>query len=282
MRLRVCQTRIVVLAICSCAGALPAAEDARAIVRRSITADTRNEEILRNYTYHALNEIRFLDGTGKTKSVESTLEEFTVFAGKTHVRRLEKNRKPLSAGEAAKERGKLDRAASEAAKLSPEARTKREQDAARDSAKRREEMRSIPDAFDFTLLGQEEVAGRAAWKIHATPKRDYKGPMGGVLRNIEGTLWVDQADYAWVRADAITLDTISLGLFLARLAPGSRLQFENRKVNGELWAPEHISVTASARLALLKKLNVAQEIWFSDYRRYSSDSRILSSDQSEK
>ncbi len=35
-----------------------------------------------------------------------------------------------------------------------------------------------------------------------------------MLRNLEGTIWIDKKDYEWV-SDADTLDTISIGLFLA-------------------------------------------------------------------
>ena len=48
------------------------------------------------------------------------------------------------------------------------------------------------------------------------------------------------------------------------------------RLNDELWVPREISLRASARLALLKKVNVDQEVTFSDYRKFQSDSRIVS------
>ncbi len=49
-------------------------------------------------------------------------------------------------------------------------------------------------------------------------------------------------------------------------------------MNDELWAAKHISLKASARLALLKRLDAEQELTFSDYRKFQSDSRIVSTE----
>jgi hypothetical protein len=46
--------------------------------------------------------------------------------------------------------------------------------------------------------------------------------------------------------------------------------------NDELWVPKEVSLKAEARLALLKKVNVEQEITFTDYRKFQTDSRIVS------
>ena len=77
-------------------------------------------------------------------------------------------------------------------------------------------------------------------------------------------------------AEAETLGTISFGLFLARLAPKSHLSFEQTRVNGEIWLPKRATVTASARLALVKQVSLDQEITFSGYRKFQADSKIVS------
>ena len=48
------------------------------------------------------------------------------------------------------------------------------------------------------------------------------------------------------------------------------------RVNDELWVPKSVALKASARLVLLKKVNVEQEITFSDYRKFQTDSRVVS------
>ncbi len=253
-------------------------QDARAIVRRSVRVDSRNDRLARNYTYKVLNEIHDLDAAGRIKASHSTLDEVLYIGGQSYVHALEKDGKPLPPNAAKKEQAKLDRAAAEASRLSDDDRRKREDEEERKREKRRERVQYIPDAFDFAVLGEGALNGRDTWQIRATPRRDYKGPYAFMLRNLEGTIWIDKKDYEWVRVDADTLDTISIGLFLARIGKGTRLSFENFRVNDELWAAKRISLKASARLALLKRLDAEQELTFSDYRKFQSDSRIVSTE----
>ena len=67
-----------------------------------------------------------------------------------------------------------------------------------------------------------------------------------------------------------------LGWLLARVGEGTHLSYEMMRINDELWVPGGISLKASARMILLKKVNVEQTVTFTDYRKFSSDSRIIS------
>jgi len=78
-------------------------------------------------------------------------------------------------------------------------------------------------------VGEPLIDGRASWKIQAEPKPGYAGKDKGILRNVHGTLWIDKQDYQWVRVEAEVLDTITIGLFLARLNKGAVLEFENQR-----------------------------------------------------
>jgi hypothetical protein len=273
------QMRLAVLLALTVSSAY--AQEASAIVRRSARMDSRNDRLTRNYTYKVLNEMRDLDSAGRVKATHTTLDEVLYVGGRRYLHPLEKDGKPLPAGEAKKEQAKLDRAVAEASRLSDAERATREDEEERRREKRREQVQYIPEAFDFTLLGEEVLNGRAAWRIRATPRRDYKGPYGFMLRNLEGTIWIDKRDYEWVKVDADVLDPISIGLFLARIGKGTRLSFENFRVNDEIWAAKHISLRASARLALMKKLDAEQELTFSDYRKFQTDSRMVSTEAQE-
>jgi hypothetical protein len=56
------------------------------------------------------------------------------------------------------------------------------------------------------------------------------------------------------------IDPIWVGLFLVRLATGSRAVFEQDRVNDEVWLPRRVQVNLSVRLGLLKVLNIEQEV----------------------
>lgn len=252
------------------------AEDARSLVTRAVAADDHSDRLARDYTYKIRDEVRDLDSKGGIKAVHTTLDEVLYIGGKRYFRPLEKDGKPIATSEERKEQAKLDRAANEASHLTEAERNRRIEEEDRDRAKRRAQFKDIPDAYDFKLRAETVIDGRGAWEIQATPRTGYRGKFRGVLSNVEGTIWIDKTDFNWVKVEADVLKTFSLGWFLARIGEGTHLSYEMMRVNDELWVPRDISLKASARLALLKKLNVAQTLTFSDYRKFQTDSRVVS------
>jgi hypothetical protein len=79
-----------------------------------------------------------------------------------------------------------------------------------------------------------------------------------------------------LKAEVEVVDTISVGLFLVRVAKGSRAAFEQTFVNDEVWLPRHVWAFASARLGLLTVLRIEQEISYSKCREFQIDSPIIS------
>jgi len=207
------------------------AQDARAIVVRAVAAWDRNDRLMLDYTYKVRDEVRELDAGGRVKSDRSTLDEVLYIGGKRYFRPLEKDGQPLSAAREKSEEAKLERAARAADRLSDAEKAQRIDDAERDRLKRREQFRDIPEAYDFKLLGETPIEGRKTWEILATPRPGYRGKFGGLFRNIEGKLWIDEQDYEWTKVEAEVLDNFSLGWFLARIDKGTHISFEMRRVN---------------------------------------------------
>src|SRR5712664_2806804 len=88
---------------------LPAAfpQDAREIVRRSVTRDQRNWELARNYTYIESIKDREFDGSGKVKKEESEGYEVSYLCGQRYHRLVQKNGKPLDTKDDRKVKEKL-------------------------------------------------------------------------------------------------------------------------------------------------------------------------------
>jgi hypothetical protein len=252
------------------------AESARDIVTRSVKLDFRNQDVLRDYTFNILSHSTEFDNSGGVKAVHSRLEEVLYFGGKPHNRLIAKDGKPLAPAEEKKEQAKATSAALEASKLSADEVKKREEVARRERLRKRDEQWDIPNAFNFTIVGEPLLNGRPVWQITAEPRPDYKGRNGGILHNLRATFWIDQKDFQWVRVEAETLDTISFGLFIARIAKGAVLTFEAQRINDEVWAPSRVYVKGAARLALVKKLNVEENMTFSDYKKFRTDATITS------
>ncbi|MDP9053362.1 MAG: hypothetical protein M3N93_03545 [Acidobacteriota bacterium] len=241
----------------------------------AVAADDHSDRLARDYTYKIRNEIFEFDGKGKAKTVHSTLDEVLYIGGRRHFDPLEKDGNPIPEAQQRKEQAKLDRAAREASRMTDAQRAKRLRESEKERASRRADFKDIPDAFDFALAGEDEIGGRAAYRIRATPRPVYRGKLHAILNNIEGTLWIDKRDSIWVRFEADVLKPFYVGWFLARVGQGTHISYEMTRLDDDLWAPGQISLTGSARFALLKKVNVAQKVTFSDYRKFQTDSRIL-------
>ena len=78
----------------------------------------------------------------------------------------------------------------------------------------------------------------------------------------------------WVKFDITTTDTISFGLFLARIHKGTRIVVETTRINEEVWLPKHVAFHVDVRLALLKNFNEDIEQTFRDYKKFRTDTKI--------
>ena len=133
------------------------------------------------------------------------------------------------------------------------------------------------NAYDFRLVGDDKVSGEDTWVIEATPRPDFKPtqPHADILKKIKGRMWVEKKNYNWVKIEAESFDTISFGLFLFRIHPGSRFVLETQHVNNEMWALKALDINGSARIALLKNEAIEQEDTFSNYKKFSTSVTIL-------
>ena len=80
--------------------------------------------------------------------------------------------------------------------------------------------------------------------------------------------------------DLESLDTISLGGLVLRLAKGTHLTIEQERINNEAWLPKRLSIQGSARILLVKGFHGEINVTFSDYRKPEADAPIVSIGQS--
>lgn len=273
------------LGLCAAIPCLLAAQnapDAREIVRRSIELDKKNEAIARSYTFLERNETRILDRSGKPrKPPEIRTYDVTLLEGSPYRRLVARNDKPLSPQEERKEQERLRRSIDERRKETPAQSQLRIAEWDRKQQRQREPLQDIPDAFDFRLAGDETLNGRDVYVIAATPKPGYKPKRAAdaYYPKLKGKLWIDKRDNEWVKAELETLDTIAYGGILLRLGKGSRVTFEEARVNDEVWLPKRIAIDLGARVMLVAGARVEIEIAFSSFRKFQADSRLVTGGQ---
>lgn len=129
-------------------------------------------------------------------------------------------------------------------------------------------VREIPIAFDFQLAGEEVVNGTPAYVLDATPHPGYqpKGKYGRIFSKLKGKLWVDKQDFGWVKANGQVIEPFSLGLFLIRLLPGSRITMKQMRIDDGNWVPEHVEVRAAAKIFFVKSLVIDRVLTYSEFR----------------
>jgi len=50
---------------------------------------------------------------------------------------------------------------------------------------------------------------------------------------------------------------------------------EQVRVNDEVWLPRRMKISLAARVGLIKKLNMEQDLTFRNFRKFQSDSKVI-------
>jgi len=253
------------------------AEQIRDLIQKVAANDIENDKKQRNYTYIERDVENSLDGKGHTKSTETKTYEVLNIYGEQVQRLIEKDDKPISAKDAAKEDEKIQKIIRKRSSESEKDRQKRAEREAKEREEGKQFEREVVDAYNFTLLGTELISGREAWVISAEPRPGFVPHMkyANYLSKFHGRIWIDKADLQMSKMDVEALDTVSWGLFLARFHKGSHFMIEQTRINDEVWLPRQLDFKIDLRLALLKNFRVEAQQTFRDYKKFRTDSKIL-------
>ena len=249
----------------------------RQLIRQTAEKDMENDKRQRDYTYIQREEEHKLDGKGQVKSTETKTSEIMELYGEPVERLVAKDDKPLSDKDAKKEEEKIQKVIEKRKNESEEDRKKREAKEEKEREENRQFVREVADAYDFRLAGIESLAGRDTYVIDGEPKPGYQAHLkeAKILTKFRFRAWIDKDESQWKKLDIQCIDTVSFGLFLARIHKGSRIIIEQTRINDEVWLPQHINVKVDARLALLKDFNLEDDITYRDYKKFRTDTKIV-------
>jgi hypothetical protein len=263
---------MLVLFILACSATLLAQNqatipDAREIARGSIVATERNWRTRIQYSYVERDETRRLGLDGRTQSQDIGISKIVPVNGVPFEELVEHNGRPPTAEEKVKQNAKAEKLKHE----SPEERAAR-------LRKERQESASLTNdvlqAFDYRLIGTEPVNGRPAYVLQVTPRPGYRAESkyGKMIARVEGKIWVDQRDLAWVKVDGEVIQPFAMGLFLARVLRGSHITMEQTRVADGIWLPKQIEVRANAKVLFIKTLMIDRILTYSGYRHCAAAS----------
>lgn len=259
-------------------------EQMRQLFRVVADKDVENDKRQRDYTYIQREEQHKLDGKGEVKSTEVRTSEILMLYGEPVERLISKDDKPLSSKDADKEEKKIQKIIDKHQHESDKDREKRLAKEEKDREDGRKFVLEVADAYNFRSDGIEKLQGRDTYVIDAEPRPGFQPKMkyANLLPKFRFRIWIDKDELQWTKLDAVCIDTVSFGLFLARFHKGTRVVIEQTRINDEVWMPKHLDVKVDVKLALLKTFNVNVDTTYSDYKKFRTGAKIVGVEEIQK
>jgi len=249
----------------------------RELIRKVAENDIENDKKQRDYTYTEREEQQKLDGQGHATSNESNTYEVMMLYGEHVSRRIAHNDKPLSEKEAAKEDEKIQKVMVKRRNETEEQRKKRLDQENKDREEEREFVHEVADAYNFRLAEVATFDGRETYVIDADPRPGFQPHHKDAkyLPKFKFRVWIDKEETQWVKLHGEVIDTVSWGLFVARLHKGSLFEVAQTRVNDEVWLPKQVMFRLDAKVALLKNFSIEEESTYRDYKKFRTDTKIV-------
>jgi hypothetical protein len=238
-------------------------------IRGKLHAD---RTLLGEYTYTERTVIQTLDGNGRPKKAPETrvYEVYPAADSREPYRKLIfKNGKPVEK--------KQEEAQRNPKPLSADEIRRRE---AKGAEARRKEREAIDEAFrlyKITMTGREQFDGHPAIVLEFEPRPEYKPKTseGKTLAKVRGKALFCESDYELMGIDAVLTDNFTIGYgLLAKVSRGTRIVFQRRRINDEIWLPSMVHASAKIRALLLVGLNLDIETSYSDYKKFSVETKV--------
>jgi hypothetical protein len=237
-----------------------------------------DEERQSGYMFIERRTEQKLDGSGRPK--DESVKVFEVYPGlpgENRYRRLiEEDGKPVPQLKLAqRDRERQKEVESYTRKISTSA--ERQKEMREREKERRQYSAAVDDLFriyDIHMVRRESIEGHDTIFATLMPKEGVKPQTddGKVMRHFKARAWISESDYELVRVEIEAIDDLAFGLgLLARVHKGTVASFQRLKVNNEIWLPEQVTWTASARVLLLKRLRLRGTAEFSGYRKFTVD-----------
>ncbi len=228
-----------------------------------------SEALVKNYLYHSFALEQSLDGKDGVKKTETEDSDIFYVAGARIRRILKKNGKDLTPDEERKESERIDK---EIARAKDGQHKKDESERDVVTVSRFLELGRFINPRRVTLAGRDTIAVDFA----GDPKAKTRTRFEGAIREMEGTVWIDEQDRSLRKLQGHFVHAFKVGGgLLADVKEGSSFEAEWTKVNGEVWLPSSVAGEGSIRVMLLLNFHGALRVSNSNYRKFKATSTIL-------
>ncbi len=244
---------------------------------RDVQANEERMDALRNdYTYHVHLQQERMRKDGSVKENEVTDSESLTLDGVRVDRVVARNGKPLTPDEQAKENDRLDKAVAKAKERRAKAAANGQM-----TDPRGDTVITVARLLELGSFSHErrvEYGGRPTIVLDyaGDPKAKTRSSAEAVVKDIVGTVWIDEADRVVVRGQGHFLNDFKIGGGLvADVRRDSNFDFEAKRVNDAVWLPATINGQGSVRILLVAGFDGQLHLTASDYRRFRTSTRII-------
>lgn len=233
------------------------------IIRQSTEANDRDWSAITKFDNYERD--RDKDGD-KTYAV-------TMLYGTPYSRLIAINGHTINASQQKEQQEKYEKAVAQRKNESQEERSKRIAKYDADLKRDHTMLEQMTKAFDFRLVGTRHLNGYVVYELKATPHAGYNPPDrdSEVLPGMEGTLWIDQKTFQWVKVEAHVIHPVRIEGFLAEVEPGTNFEVEKRPVSADIWQTSHYSMKANAKVMLVFRHRGQEDDSYYNYRPAAND-----------
>jgi hypothetical protein len=240
-------------------------------------AERTSEAIQKDYTYHSVEALQEIDSHDRIKKTETDQYDVFWINGVPVRRLLKKNGKDLSDSEKKQEDERIDKESAKARERRDKADAQGKESSPRGddevTVSRLLELGSFSNAHRVQFHGRDTIVVDYA----GDPKAKTRNSFESVIRDLVGTIWVDEHDQAIARLEGHFVNNFKVGGgLLVNIQKGLTFSMEQTRINDEVWLPAHIEGHGSGRALLFFHFNGEMVVENSDYRKFKTDSTIVS------
>jgi len=253
---------------------LQALPDRESFLREAREALGRSQEVWHRYSYKErrtdvhVNPFGRL-GTGDTRVLEIRPSPNPQL---TYKRVIERNGKPVSQQELDRQdadyRAHLAQVQRRTAGATADERRRGEQEDA--LARRRAQMviNDVLNTLRFDLVRRETRNGRPAIVVAFAARPDARPVtrQGRIARVFKGHAWVDEESREVTSVEAVAVDDVAFGGFIAKLYEGTRAVLRRDQIEPGVWMPTRVHLSGDVR-ALFRKTKIDYVVEWFDYQR---------------
>ena len=258
----------------------PTSQDIPQLLQDVEHNEKASEAANKDYTYHIHLERQDLDRDGHLKKTTTLDSESLTIDGVRIDRVVARDGKPLTPDEAQKESDRIDKEVAKAKE-----RRERLASQGKPSDSRGDEILTasrILELGTFSNPRSVDLDGRPTIVLDyaGDPQAKTRNRFEAIVRDLVGTVWIDQHDHVLVRAQGHFLHDFKIGGgLLADIKGDSSFDIRYTNVNHEVWLPADINAQGRIRVLLFAGFNGRFHLAASDYKKFHTNSTIIDSDR---